>query len=879
MSRSLRDGACPFATSQRRALLVSACTSLAFLLATPAAAQSNPNAGVQAGSAVTSAKSAATPTAMGQQGAGSSSATLDNIGDIIVTARRRDESIQKIPVAITALSEQRLQRYGITSLEQISATTPELVVTRGSSGSGADLSLRGIGSSFTSIGIEQSVAVNIDGVYVSQGRVINQGQFDMRQVEILKGPQALFFGKNATAGVISFKSNDPGNQFEYRLRAEYEFKARQPLLEAVVSGPVTDTFGLRLAVSAAKMYGGYSRNVAPEAIYIAPDIATGAVQSFAARGSDVRTPQEKQFTARLTAKYEPTEDFTATVKAFTSRYRSQNATWNEEIVSCPLGGATQTPSGDECGGNRTTHSNLYMPPEVAATDPIFNRHGGHLYQDNNSYALTALLSYKTSKLDFDIVSGFLKSVNYFFGDYDYTSNINAGVFGGERVRNRAFSTEIRVRSKLDGSFNFLIGGYYQKTKLKLVNRITLPGNLQDSSVNDPGNRYQTLTKDSFTDGETISAFGQAIISLADNLEFTAGARYSHETKDSIFRQPYVVAPFQGFYVQYNPANPATQLIGNQTFNNFSPEATLSWNPTSTITTYISYKRGFKSGGFSIGGLNSVFTTANDLAFGPEKAKGFEGGVKTTLMDGQLRLNLAAYTYTYSDLQIDFLNAATIAYTTFNAGSAKTSGVELEANWSPRDFPGFSLHATASYNDAHYSKFPAAPCYGGQATNQGCNLKRFRDANTPTVFMVRPCDVTAGEVCDAQNLAGTRTARSPRWVSSLQIDYQSEIGSGLMFGVSGNGSYRSRYLTAQFGNPRYQQSGYITFDATARVGAAEGKWEVAVIAKNITNKYFLYNQLDALNSGPGTGTPGGQPADAVGSFSTPRTVSLRLTLRN
>src|SRR5579885_554696 len=162
-------------------------------LAAPAFAQDAvPAAAPPAGADAAALSSADAPPAADQD-----SGTLEQV---IVTARKRAENIQNVPVAVTALSAEQLDRQALTSIEKIAATTPQLQVVRGSSGSGADLSLRGIGSSFTSIGIEQSVAVNIDGVYYGQGRIINEGFFDMKQVEILKGPQALFFGKNATAG-------------------------------------------------------------------------------------------------------------------------------------------------------------------------------------------------------------------------------------------------------------------------------------------------------------------------------------------------------------------------------------------------------------------------------------------------------------------------------------------------------------------------------------------------------------------------------------------------------------------------------------------------------------------------------------------------------
>ena len=155
------------------------------------------------------------------------------IGEIVVTARKREESLQDVPVAVSAFDEKLIQNRDITSVEKIAAIAPNFNVGRASNGSGAQLTLRGIGSSSTSIGIEQSVAVVVDGAYYGQGRVIQEGFFDLQRVEVLKGPQALFFGKNATAGVISITSADPGPNPEFMLRGGYEFQAQQYRVEGV----------------------------------------------------------------------------------------------------------------------------------------------------------------------------------------------------------------------------------------------------------------------------------------------------------------------------------------------------------------------------------------------------------------------------------------------------------------------------------------------------------------------------------------------------------------------------------------------------------------------------------------------------------------------
>jgi outer membrane receptor protein involved in Fe transport len=233
-------------------------------------------------------------------------ATAGALEEIIVTARKRTENVQNVPVAVSVISGEQMERRDITSLEGVAASTPQLFVVRGSSGSGADISLRGIGSSFTSIGIEQSVAVNVDGVYYGQGRIINEAFFDMKQVEILKGPQALFFGKNASAGAIAFTSADPTDKFEAMGRVGYEFTAKQPIYEGFISGPVADNLSMRLAVRGSNMQGGYVKNLAPSTTYDTLDVANGFAAGTHADPAPSRdAPGEDDLVGRLTVKYLP----------------------------------------------------------------------------------------------------------------------------------------------------------------------------------------------------------------------------------------------------------------------------------------------------------------------------------------------------------------------------------------------------------------------------------------------------------------------------------------------------------------------------------------------------------------------------------------------
>lgn len=195
------------------------------------------------------------------------------IEEIIVTARQQAETLQDVPVTITALTEADLDRYNITNLVDASKMVPNMVVAQGSTGNNASLNLRGIGSSSISAAFDHSVAVNLDGVVVNRGRFISNSYLDMGQLEILKGPQSLYFGKSATAGVISITTNDPGDEFEMQISGalESEFDGQQ--YEFIISGPVTETLGARLAVGYIdqdELFTNYSADNDPRQRFGAP---------------------------------------------------------------------------------------------------------------------------------------------------------------------------------------------------------------------------------------------------------------------------------------------------------------------------------------------------------------------------------------------------------------------------------------------------------------------------------------------------------------------------------------------------------------------------------------------------------------------------------
>lgn len=780
---------------------------------------------------------------------GASESEHGGLETITVTARKRTESVQDVPVDVAAVSGEEIRQRDLTSLEKLAQVTPDFNVGRASNGSGAQLTLRGIGSSSTSIGIEQSVAVVVDGVYYGQGRIIEEGFFDLSQLEVLKGPQALFFGKNATAGVISITSADPTKDKELTTRAAYEVESRTTQLEAIASGPVSDTLGVRVSLRGSVMNGGYYHNDAQDITYSTLDVATGDVTNHVASPASADSPGEREFLGRATLKWTPNDQLTGTLKLSADYNHVNNSSWNYVDFNCPNGRSSLGPPFYTCQGGFVTHQNN-IPTDIAQGFP-YAYNNGELYNRYQSYAATGTFVYKLDTVNFTSVSNYQTNNNSWACDCNFQSTSN-GTWATENSTWWAASEEFRALTNFQSPVNFMVGGLVQKTRRTFDQWIAFAG-LANSAA-PPGYEYLATTKTSTTDGKTYSAFGQLIWNVIPTVELTAGARFTHETKDSFFEQPVNNPALVGIF---RPADaPMGVVTANQTFNNTSPEVTASWKPAANLMFYAGYKSGYKSGGFDNGGINSGAIAASPetyMTFNPEKARGFEVGAKTTLLDNQLRANLEVFNYKYIDLQVDFFNSPIFAFQTVSA-DARTKGAELQLEYAPAAVRGLSLHTVFNYNDAKYTSF-VGPCYAGETPAQGCNI--------PTATL------------PFQNLTGSTLGMAPKVTGVAGGRLESLLGRGLRLETTVDARYSASYLASSFGNPASRMGSYVTLDAGLRLYLAQDKYELAIVGKNLTNRFYVTGVVDGPSTGGGTGTPAGIPADQLGFGNLPRTIQFQV----
>ncbi|MDB5422144.1 MAG: TonB-dependent receptor [Brevundimonas sp.] len=775
------------------------------------------------------------------------------LDEIVVTARRRDEAPISVPVSVTVLGSEQLRTLAVDSLQDLRAVTPGISVGEVSGGVGGTVSLRGVGTTAGSNPtFEQTVAVNIDGVQLSRGGAVRVGQIDMEKIEVLRGPQALFFGKNSPAGVISITTADPTAAFETEVRAGYEFNAKERQLEATISGPLTDTLGARLVIYGADMEG-WRDNIADTAAAAANAIRPGSVT-----GSTSGGPQQEFFFTRGTLKWEPNDRFDARLKLSYADNKGigYNQAGGFQRIYCPNGAPQLAPqatplnggvanpalatalSVDNCRADATYANGNINPAFLVGSPEGFTDPEG---AGNYSQQLHSLeLNYRPSEwLKLTSVTGWAKNEDFRVDTYAVAPSdaVAANDFSGNTGYTQ-FTQEVRVSSDLAGPVNFLAGAFYEKSELETYTRAISAGS--------PLFLHNI-------DGSTRSVFGQVLWDVTDKLELAGGLRWSKESKDFAVARNGVA----------QPVSP-----GSADFENTSPEVTLTWRPTDRLTLYGAYKEGFKSGGFAAAtNTGAAFLTPLNALYLPESAQGFEGGVKALLLDGALRINTAAYNYDYTNLQVNSLDnsSGVPVIRVNNAGAATVKGFEGDFTLRLPSVKGLTIRGAANYNDATYTDF-LATCYIGQTIADGCNL------------LLNP---TTGRYT-GQQLAGHRLVNAPEWTGSFGGTYTGSTSvEGIDWGMNIDALYKSEYNPHPELHPGAQQDGVTFLNAGIRVFSSDRRWELALIGRNLTEEYRVDVASNVPQTGiatrTGTALTGGS-ADLSGNVNRGRELMLQFTFR-
>lgn len=778
------------------------------------------------------AQTAPPPAAASPQPAAQDANVLD---DIVVSARRREERLQDVPVAATVVGQAQVKQYNLTSVANIRIVAPEITLDRGFTGSATSISLRGVSSSAIDGGVEQSVLLDFDGMAISRGRILNDALFDVDSLTVLKGPQAVFFGKNSPGGVVSVRSINPGSSFEGYARVGYEFTADNLQFETAAGGPINDRLGLRLALISSQSEGYIHNNDQTGVVDVVRSAASG---STFVPPSPSRLGAERKLAVRGTVVYDNGEGFSANLKLLYSRYRGQGLQSFSEVMGCPAGrtqpqtvGGVLDPNGDCKLNDRSSQG--WLSPEIIANWPQVNRHdNGKPYSRNNSFMPTLTLQHVSDTFTLTSVTGYY--------DYDYISQGNADAtsysyfWSYSNEKNKSFYQEVRATSSLEGPLNFAFGGHYENN-----HRDLFVGAASGPAPRDPATgKYHSNDNQQGNRSDAWSVFGQMVYNITPKLELAGGARYTKQNNELDSFNSYV-----------NPVIAASQLpvgkhvVGEKSQDNVSPEVTLTWRPSRALTVYGAYKTGFLAGGYSNPGTLSAITTINTLSFDEETVKGGEVGIKSSLLDGRLTANVTGYRYEYEGLPLTSLialNATTLTYVTQNAANTIAQGVEFETAYRGPD--GWTLRATASYNDAHFDRFDRAQCYTGQTLAQGC--------------LADPAN--GGRY---QDLSGRSVYRAPEWIATAGFIKTFKVSDKFDATVNADLRYSSSYFTGLNLNPLSRQSGYVLLNAGVRLDSHDG-WSASIIGRNLTNERYGTLGIDKPGGVGEVFTVAGEPRAVV-----------------
>jgi outer membrane receptor protein involved in Fe transport len=806
---------------------------------------------------------------------------------IIVTATKREQSLQDVPVVVTAVSGQLMQDAGVKDIKDLTILTPGLTVTSTSNETVTTARIRGVGTVGDNPGLESSVGVVIDGVYRPRNGVSFGDLGELQRVEVLKGPQGTLFGKNTSAGVINILSVAPS--FNFGAQGEVtvgDYGARG--VSASVTGPLTgdDTVAGRLFM-AARQRDGYL------------DVVTGTAGPRTQK-DDVN---QDFWTIRGQMLIVPNDALTVRIIGdYTSRDES-----------CCL--ATQLSVGNAVN-SRANFINAVRPGSIATTETPFsrsayaNRDTGQYIVDtgfsaqadweiNDAVTLTSITAWRNWRAETGQDSDFSAA------DIAYRPNdgTNFTEFG-------QVSQEFRLAGATD-SFDWLVGAFYAKEDLesrsvlnygqdfyayfdtRVLGGVPALIGLSSAAIHQAGTGADDRYKQQDT---TFALFTDNTWSITEALKLTAGLRYTNSEKTLTTTYSTTGASCDQGEAAYgtiaglagvatarsivgglclNAQNNDFDALGAFKQNKGEEEVTgtvkLSYKVTEDIMTYASVARGYKAGGFNLdrtsraritpNGSPLPFNTAvncavatgcldfavlSDTSFAAEFADSYEVGIKTKWFNNSLLLNATVFYQDYTDFQLNtFIGTAFVVE---SIPEVISKGVDADFVWfTPID--GLALQGGVTYAETQFGTFTAA------------------DLTDPTRFN------------SVFRLPGAQVSFAPRWSSSVSATYERDLNDSLVFRTNVSAKYTSRYNTGSDLHPVKDQEAFALVNARIGIGSSDERWSVELFSNNL----FDQDYLQVAVNGPfqvDTSNPYSATADAnISTYDTflgaPRTVGLTL----
>lgn len=669
--------------------------------------------------------------------------------EVVVTAERREANLQKVAIAVTALSEAELARSVIQSTVELQTLTPGLVIT--TNGPYGQPYVRGVGTDIINVGSDGSVAVHVDGIYQTRATASIQDFLDVARVEVLKGPQGTLYGRNATGGAINIYTNEPTYDFGAKVDLRIgNYNKREG--DLVLNLPLSaDRAALRVAVL------GDSRDGFTDNIH-----------------DHTTMDGEGLWAYRAKLRLDPTDRLAVMVTANATR---ENSTRN---LAPKVNGSLPSPAVDIFGavipaGPRTVAYDTVNRLTRRLTDESLR-----IRYDFGPVVLTSLTAHNDSewqtRLDIDAT------------DVDFT-------WDKVQEHSKATSEELQLASTPGQRIDWIAGLYYlHEDATQSLNIFFTPFG---ANVNYPDVNNVTRAQ---------AIFGQATFHVLDRLRVTAGLRYSREKRTGTFHE--VITDPNGILTGV-PGGITLPFdsVGQQTWTAWTPKFALEYDLSPDVLAYISATRGFKSGGYNLVGSGETFA--------PEKIWSYEAGLKSTLLDRRLRVNLAAFYYDYNDLQVNRFNPATggATSTVTNAAAARIKGFEAEIQAALAK--GLDLDASLALLDAKYGTF--------QTSNP--------DAVDPFA---------------TQNLSGNTLPRAPKFTAGVGLQYRWPIAAKSSLTLRAEARYQSRVWFDQFNSAFVDQGSYTIANAYVTWTDASDRWQVQLYGRNLSDELYKQSVVRATS---------------------------------